>query len=123
MENKNIEKLTTQLLKEIGEDPSREGLLRTPKRVSKAWQFFAKGYNQDLEKIINNAIFNEDAKDMVIVRDIEFFSLCEHHLIPFLEERTLVIYQMAKLLDFLRFLGLLICFQEGCKFKKGLQGK
>ena len=48
-----------------------------------AWQFFAKGYNQDLEKIINNAIFNEDAKDMVIVRDIEFFSLCEHHLIPF----------------------------------------
>ena len=83
MENKNIENLTTQLLKEIGEDPSREGLLRTPKRVSKAWQFFAKGYNQDLEKIINNAIFNEDAKDMVIVRDIEFFSLCEHHLIPF----------------------------------------
>ena len=83
MENKNIEILTTQLLKEIGEDPSREGLLRTPARVSKAWQFFAKGYNQDLEKIINNAIFNEDAKDMVIVRDIEFFSLCEHHLIPF----------------------------------------
>ena len=83
MENKNIENLTTQLLKEIGEDPSREGLLRTPTRVSKAWKFFAKGYNQDLEKIINNAIFNEDAKDMVIVRDIEFFSLCEHHLIPF----------------------------------------
>ena len=83
MENKNIENLTAQLLKEIGEDPSREGLLRTPARVSKAWQFFAKGYNQDLEKIINNAIFNEDAKDMVIVRDIEFFSLCEHHLIPF----------------------------------------
>ena len=83
MENKNIEDLTIQLLKEIGEDPSREGLLRTPTRVSKAWQFFAKGYNQDLDKIINNAIFNEDAKDMVIVRDIEFFSLCEHHLIPF----------------------------------------
>ena len=83
MENKKIEDLTAQLLKEIGEDPSREGLLRTPARVSKAWQFFAKGYNQDLEKIINNAIFNEDAKDMVIVRDIEFFSLCEHHLIPF----------------------------------------
>ena len=83
MEYKNIEDLTTQLLKEIGEDPSREGLLRTPTRVSKAWQFFAKGYNQNLEKIINNAIFSEDAKDMVIVRDIEFFSLCEHHLIPF----------------------------------------
>ena len=55
MENKNIENLTTQLLKEIGENPSREGLLKTPSRVSKAWRFFAAGYNQDLDKIINNA--------------------------------------------------------------------
>ena len=83
MENTKIENLTTQLLKEIGEDPSREGLLKTPSRVSKAWSFFAAGYNQDLDKIINNAIFNEDATDMVVVRDVEFFSLCEHHLIPF----------------------------------------
>ena len=83
MENKKIENLTTQLLKEIGEDPSREGLLKTPSRVSKAWSFFSGGYNQDLDKIINNAVFNEDATDMVVVRDVEFFSLCEHHLIPF----------------------------------------
>ena len=69
MENKNIENLTTQLLKEIGEDPSREGLLRTPARVSKAWQFFAKGYNQDLEKIINNAIFNEDALSLIHISE------------------------------------------------------
>ena len=82
MTNK-IEVLTKQLLKEIGEDPNREGLLKTPSRVSKAWKFFSKGYNEDLEKIINDAIFEEDAKDMVIVRDVEFFSLCEHHLIPF----------------------------------------
>ena len=78
-----IEVLTKQLLKEIGEDPNREGLLKTPSRVSKAWEFFSKGYNEDLEKIINDAIFEENAKDMVIVRDVEFFSLCEHHLIPF----------------------------------------
>ena len=78
-----IESLTEQLLEEIGENPKREGLLKTPSRVSKAWQFFSKGYNQDIKKIINDAIFKEDAKDMVIVRDIEFFSLCEHHLIPF----------------------------------------
>ena len=83
MENTKIEDLTAQLLKEIGEDPSREGLLKTPSRVSKAWRFFAAGYSQDLDKMINNAIFNEDATDMVVVRDIEFFSLCEHHLIPF----------------------------------------
>ena len=78
-----IEVITKQLLKEIGEDPNREGLLKTPSRVSKAWSFFSKGYKQDLNRIINDAIFEEDAKDMVIVRDIEFFSLCEHHLIPF----------------------------------------
>ena len=78
-----IESLTEQLLEEIGENPKREGLLKTPSRVSKAWNFFSKGYNQDIKVVINNAIFKEDAKDMVIVRDIEFFSLCEHHLIPF----------------------------------------
>ena len=83
MENDKIENLTKQLLEEIGEDPSREGLLKTPSRVSKAWGFFSGGYNQDLDKIINNAVFNEDATDMVVVRDVEFFSLCEHHLIPF----------------------------------------
>ena len=80
---KKIEIITKQLLEELGEDPEREGLLKTPKRVAKAWEFFSLGYNQKLDDIINQAIFKEDAKDMVIVRDIEFFSLCEHHLIPF----------------------------------------
>ena len=83
MENDKIKNQTKQLLEEIGEDPSREGLLKTPSRVSKAWSFFSGGYNQDLDKIINNAVFNENATDMVVVRDVEFFSLCEHHLIPF----------------------------------------
>ena len=83
MGNDKIENLTKQLIEEIGEDPSREGLLKTPSRVSKAWSFFSRGYNQDLDEIINNAVFNEDATDMVVVRDVEFFSLCEHHLIPF----------------------------------------
>ena len=83
VENKKIADLTKLLLKEIGEDPNREGLIKTPSRVSKAWSFFSRGYNQDVDEIINDAIFNEDAKDMVVVRDVEFFSLCEHHLIPF----------------------------------------
>ena len=78
-----IEQLTHSLLKEIGEDPNRDGLSRTPSRVAKSWEFFSRGYNQNLEDIVNNAIFEEDAKDMVIVRDVEFFSLCEHHLLPF----------------------------------------
>ena len=83
VENEKIADLTKLLLKEIGEDPNREGLIKTPSRVSKAWSFFSRGYNQDVNEIINDAIFNENAKDMVVVRDVEFFSLCEHHLIPF----------------------------------------
>ena len=79
----NIEDLTNKLLEEIGEDPKREGLIKTPLRVSKAWKFFSNGYKQNLDNIINNAIFNESSKDMVVVRDVEFFSLCEHHLLPF----------------------------------------
>ena len=83
VENEKIADLTKLLLKEIGEDPNREGLIKTPSRVSKAWSFFSRGYNQNVDEIINDAIFNENAKDMVVVRDVEFFSLCEHHLIPF----------------------------------------
>ena len=78
-----IADLTNKLLEEIGEDPKREGLIKTPLRVAKAWNFFSNGYKQNLDDIINNAIFNEDSKDMVVVRDVEFFSLCEHHLLPF----------------------------------------
>ena len=75
VENKKIADLTKLLLKEIGEDPNREGLIKTPSRVSKAWGFFSRGYNQNVDEIINDAIFNENAKDMVVVRDVEFFSL------------------------------------------------
>ena len=78
-----IADLTNKLLEEIGEDPKREGLIKTPLRVAKAWRFFSNGYKQNLDDIINNAIFDEDSKDMVVVRDVEFFSLCEHHLLPF----------------------------------------
>ena len=78
-----IEEITKTLLEEIGENPGRKGLERTPKRVAKAWQFLAKGYEQNLEEIINNAIFYEDYDEMVTIRDIDFFSLCEHHLLPF----------------------------------------
>ena len=62
---------------------NREGIKKTPLRVAKSWEFFSQGYRQKVDDVINDAIFNENAKDMVVVRDVEFFSLCEHHLIPF----------------------------------------
>ena len=67
----------------LGEDPEREGLLKTPERVAKAMQFFMQGYEQDPEKILSSAVFTENYRQMVIVKDIDFYSLCEHHLLPF----------------------------------------
>ncbi len=82
-DHKQIKKLTLSLLEEIGENPKREGLIKTPSRVAKAWEFFSQGYNINVQDIVNGAIFEEDCSEMVVVQDIEFFSMCEHHMIPF----------------------------------------
>ena len=78
-----IAPLVTGMLEAIGEDPNRDGLLNTPERVEKAMRYLTSGYTTDISKIVNNAIFDVQYDEMVIVKDIEFFSMCEHHMLPF----------------------------------------
>jgi GTP cyclohydrolase IA len=78
-----MQDLIRQLLVELGEDPAREGLVRTPHRVEKALKFLTSGYGADIDKVLNDALFTVDYSEMVIVKDIDFYSLCEHHLLPF----------------------------------------
>lgn len=79
-----IKKAVSEVIKAVGEDPEREGLINTPHRVSRMYAELLSGYSADPEKIINGALFNVDYDEMVLVRDIEFYSLCEHHMLPFL---------------------------------------
>jgi GTP cyclohydrolase I len=79
---KEFEQTITKMLELLGEDPNREGLLKTPSRVAKALQFLTEGYHQDPKEILNQALFTSSNDEMVVVRDIEFYSMCEHHILP-----------------------------------------
>ncbi len=83
MDNKLIE-LYAGIIRDVGEDPSREGLQKTPERAAKAMQYLTRGYTQSAEEVVNNAIFESENNQMILVKDIELYSLCEHHLLPFI---------------------------------------
>ena len=83
MDNKLIE-LYEGIIRDVGEDPSREGLQKTPERAAKAMQYLTRGYTQSAEEVVNNAIFESENNQMILVKDIELYSLCEHHLLPFI---------------------------------------
>lgn len=83
MDHERVQQLIRDLLIEIGEDPEREGLLKTPQRVAHAYDFLTSGYRMDMKKLVNNAIFTQETDNMIIARDIEVYSLCEHHMLPF----------------------------------------
>jgi GTP cyclohydrolase I len=81
--NVKVQKLINDLLMSLGEDPKREGLLDTPRRVADAYEFLTSGYNKNIEEVMNEALFNEKYDEMVLVKNIDFYSLCEHHMLPF----------------------------------------
>lgn len=83
MNLQKIEQNVTEIIKTIGEDPSREGLVKTPERVAKAYAYIFGGYDKDPKAVINDALFESKSSEMVVVRDIEFYSMCEHHMLPF----------------------------------------
>jgi GTP cyclohydrolase I len=83
MNENRVRELVKELLIEIGEDPEREGLLTTPDRFAKALSFLTKGYKENVEEVINGAVFTAETNNMIILRDIEVYSLCEHHMLPF----------------------------------------
>ena len=103
-----MEEEIRSLLTQLGEDPDREGLKDTPKRVRRSLEYLTRGYKQDIASVINGAIFTEECDDMVIVRDIEFYSMCEHHLLPFFGKchigyiprgKVLGVSKLARLVD------------------------
>lgn len=109
MNKARVEELIRELLKELGEDPDREGLLQTPARVAKAFEFLTSGYRQNIEEIINKAIFEAESNNMIISRDIEVYSMCEHHMLPFFGrchigyiagDKVIGLSKMARIVDF-----------------------
>lgn len=107
-EDRIMEKEIRKILEALGEDPEREGLRDTPRRVRKSWEFLTRGYKQDIKDVINGAIFEEPCDDMIIVKDIEFYSMCEHHMLPFFGKchigyipkgKVLGVSKLARLVD------------------------
>lgn len=93
-----MEKAFAKIIESIGEDTSREGLLDTPKRAAKAFAYLNQGYKQDLDTVINGALFESDNSEMVLVKDIELYSLCEHHLLPFIGKAHVAYIPTGKVL-------------------------
>jgi GTP cyclohydrolase I len=110
MNLERIQQLVRELLAEFGEDPDREGLERTPERVAKAYQFLLKGYDMSVEKAINGAVFTQDTNNMIVVRDIEIYSLCEHHMLPFFGRCHVGYISKGKVLGVSKIARIVECF-------------
>jgi GTP cyclohydrolase I len=114
------EALVRQLLTEIGEDPQRQGLKATPQRVAKALDFLTSGYQESAEEIITKALFDEDCREMVVVRDIEFYSLCEHHMLPFFGQAHVGYLPNGKVVGLSKIARVVDCFARRLQVQERL---
>ena len=122
-DSENIDKLKesySNIIENIGEDPNREGLLKTPERVAKAMQFLTQGYNTDAKKILESAIFSEDYNQMVLVKGIELYSLCEHHMLPFFGKAYIAYVPNGKIVGLSKFPRLVDAFSRRLQVQERL---
>ncbi|MCE8014665.1 GTP cyclohydrolase I FolE [Halomonas sp. MCCC 1A17488] len=118
--NEELANYYRQIILELGEDPEREGLRDTPKRAAKAMQFLTRGYSQTLEEIINGAVFQSETDEMVLVKDIELYSMCEHHLLPFIGKCHIAYLPSGKVLGLSKFARIVDMYARRMQIQENL---
>lgn len=118
--NTDIKDAYLKIIQQVGENPDREGLLDTPKRAAKAMQYLTQGYQQTLDEVTNNAVFASESEEMVVVRDIELYSMCEHHLLPFIGKCHIAYLPSGKVLGLSKFARIVDMYSRRFQIQENL---